>query len=192
MLVLFVCFGKFSKNFSLNLFNNLKLRFSTANTCRSPMAEAVLNHLQSKKQLNWTVDSAGTSGMNAERSPNPNTLAVLREHGLASSHVSRQVRVEDFSNFDYILAMDESNLSYLKRIAPEGCRAKVELLGEYRMDELDKIVVDPYVRNRCLFYLKSNQSDFFCFRNKALKPIDGATTRSLYAARTLSIKRFKS
>ncbi|EDS27454.1 low molecular weight protein-tyrosine-phosphatase [Culex quinquefasciatus] len=155
MLVLFVCF---------------------ANTCRSPMAEAVLNHLQSKKQLNWAVDSAGTSDMNAGRSPNPNTFAVLREHGLGSSHVSRQVRVEDFSNFDYILSMDESNLSYLKRIAPEGCRAKVELLGEYRMDELDKIVVDPYVRNR----------------NKALKPIDGATTRSLYAARTLSIKRFKS
>ncbi|XP_052565376.1 low molecular weight phosphotyrosine protein phosphatase-like [Culex pipiens pallens] len=131
MLVLFVCF---------------------ANTCRSPMAEAVLNHLQSKKQLNWTVDSAGTSDMNAGRSPNPNTFAVLREHGLGSSHVSRQVRVEDFSNFDYILAMDESNLSYLKRIAPEGCRAKVELLGEW---------MDPYVRNRCLFYLKSNQSDFF-------------------------------
>uniref|UniRef100_A0A8D8BAE6 Low molecular weight phosphotyrosine protein phosphatase n=1 Tax=Culex pipiens TaxID=7175 RepID=A0A8D8BAE6_CULPI len=141
MLVLFVCF---------------------ANTCRSPMAEAVLNHLQSTKQLNWTVDSAGTSDMNAGRSPNPNTLAVLREHGLGSSHVSRQVRVEDFSNFDYILAMDENNLSYLKRIAPEGSRAKVELLGEYRMDELDKIVVDPYGQGIESYRRCYNQISLFC------------------------------
>ncbi len=55
-----------------------------------------------------------------------------------------KVRLRDFAEFDYIFAMDRSNLYDLKRLQhrqPAG-KAKVMLLGEYSGGNIE--IEDPY------------------------------------------------
>ncbi len=49
----------------------------------------------------------------------------------------------DFSEFDYIFGMDDDNIDDLKSMAPNQCKAKVELLGSYD-PEGERIIRDPY------------------------------------------------
>lgn len=64
--------------------------------------------------------------------------AALKRGYDLSAQSARQVSPGDFKVFDYILAMDSSNLSNLHGIAPAGHRASLrKLLG-------DDDVPDPY------------------------------------------------
>ncbi|KAL3052496.1 hypothetical protein OYC64_005106 [Pagothenia borchgrevinki] len=93
----------------------------------------------------WVIDSAATSDWNTGSSPDARGLACLRKHGIESSHSARQVTKDDFMSFDYILCMDESNLSELNRKAKavKNSSAKIELLGSYDPDK-QLIINDPY------------------------------------------------
>lgn len=54
--------------------------------------------------------------------------------------------MSDFETFDYIFAMDRSNLSDLQRLqrkAPDG-KAKVMLFGEYSGTGKAEVIHDPY------------------------------------------------
>lgn len=108
------------------------------------MAEAVMRDMLLRENLDWTVDSAALADWNVGRSPEERCLAVLRENGLDLEHIGRQIEADDFHRFDYIFGMDEGNVRDLMALAPENCPASVELLGNYRMKELDKIIFDPY------------------------------------------------
>lgn len=67
------------------------------NTCRSPMAEAILTHLANKFNLsphsrfNWRVCSAGLEDWNVGELPEQRCLKVLAENKIDSLHVGRQV-----------------------------------------------------------------------------------------------------
>ncbi|KAG8011306.1 Low molecular weight phosphotyrosine protein phosphatase, partial [Nibea albiflora] len=93
----------------------------------------------------WVIDSAATSDWNIGSEPDTRGLACLRKHAIETSHRARQVTKEDFMNFEYILCMDESNLSDLTRKAKsvKDPRAKVELLGSYDPQK-QRIIKDPY------------------------------------------------
>lgn len=61
-----------------------------------------------------------------------------------------KLRSSDFDEFDYIFAMDRSNLSDLERVArkkPQST-AKVMLFGEYSGTGKVEIVTDPYYGGR--------------------------------------------
>ncbi|XP_034436047.1 low molecular weight phosphotyrosine protein phosphatase isoform X1 [Hippoglossus hippoglossus] len=93
----------------------------------------------------WVIDSGATSDWNVGSSPDPRGLACLRNHGTETSHRARQVTKEDFMSFDYLLCMDESNLSELNRKAKsvKNYSAKIELLGSY--DPQNQLIIkDPY------------------------------------------------
>lgn len=82
-----------------------------------------------------------------------------------------KVRQRDFEEFDYIFAMDQSNLYDLQRLQqrkPAG-KAKVMLFGEYSSGETE-IVEDPYyggtggfetVYEQCMRFSKNFLKDIF-------------------------------
>jgi protein-tyrosine phosphatase len=92
------------------------------NICRSPMADAILRHLVTKASLGdrIAVDSAGTGSWHVGEAAHSGTLAVLQEHEIAYDGRSRQLKMHDFATFDYILAMDHTNLAYIMRVINRG------------------------------------------------------------------------
>lgn len=113
------------------------------NICRSPMAEGLFAHRVRERglQARFRVESAGTAAYHEGERPDSRTLDVLRKNGIALNSRARQVRAEDFDEFDWILAMDASNLSNLRRICPDRHLDKVHRV-------LDLVgggdVADPY------------------------------------------------
>uniref|UniRef100_A0A1A8MX85 Low molecular weight phosphotyrosine protein phosphatase n=3 Tax=Nothobranchius TaxID=28779 RepID=A0A1A8MX85_9TELE len=117
------------------------------NICRSPIAEAVFRKMASDAGVadKWRIDSAATSTYEIGNPPDFRGLACMKKHGVPMRHVARQVTKEDFTSFDYILCMDESNLSDLKRKAKsvKNTKATVELLGKFDPQK-QLIINDPY------------------------------------------------
>lgn len=116
------------------------------NICRSPLAEGVLRALAEKKRLApaLEVDSAGTGAWHIGDPPDRRSIEAARRHGIDISELrGRQVRPEDFRNFDLILGMDENNVRTLKRLAPEGAAEKVRLFLDYASGRSED-VPDPY------------------------------------------------
>ncbi|XP_062267502.1 low molecular weight phosphotyrosine protein phosphatase isoform X2 [Platichthys flesus] len=117
------------------------------NICRSPIAEAVFCKMATDAGVvdKWVIDSGATSDWNVGSSPDHRGLACLRNHSIETSHRARQVTKEDFMSFEYILCMDESNLSELNRKAKsvKNYSAKIELLGSYDPQN-QRIIKDPY------------------------------------------------
>ncbi len=116
------------------------------NICRSPLAEGVLRALAEKKGLApaLEVDSAGTGAWHIGDPPDRRSIEAARRHGIDISELrGRQVRPEDFRNFDLILGMDENKVRTLKRLAPEGAAEKVRLFLDYASGRSED-VPDPY------------------------------------------------
>ncbi|XP_013867012.1 low molecular weight phosphotyrosine protein phosphatase isoform X2 [Austrofundulus limnaeus] len=127
--------------------SNSVLFVCLGNICRSPIAEAVFRKMAADAGVvdKWVIDSGATSDWNTGSLPDTRGLACLRKHGIETSHRARQVTKDDFMSFDYILCMDESNLSDLKRKANavKNRKAKIELLGSYDPQK-QLIINDPY------------------------------------------------
>lgn len=113
-----------------------------ANLCRSPMAEALLAHSCHQAQLQWQVDSAGTECAMPDLLPDPRVMAVLKKHGLDSSHRSRQITDVDFSAFQLILAADRRVMAGLEELRPVTATARLQYLGDYD-DEGEREIADP-------------------------------------------------
>ena len=93
------------------------------------------------------VDSAGTGGWHAGDPPDERATAAAGARGIHLDGAARQVRLQDFEEFDLVLAADRSNLADLRAIAPPGSEHKVRLLREFDpasegAPDLD--VPDPY------------------------------------------------
>ncbi|KAF9894506.1 hypothetical protein FE257_006389 [Aspergillus nanangensis] len=84
------------------------------NICRSPMAEGVFRNLATSHPLISEIDSAGTGAYHTLEPPDSRTMSTLRKHGITNyDHAARKVTKEDFLDFDYVMAMDKSNLRNL-------------------------------------------------------------------------------
>lgn len=115
------------------------------NICRSPMAEALFRHLVQAESLSgqMTVDSAATSSWHIGAPPHKGTLSILKENGIsADSLKGRQLQKEDFEAFDYIVGMDESNISNIYQILGQPEHPKILRLLDLTDNQKD--VPDPY------------------------------------------------
>ncbi|GAB1297367.1 Low molecular weight cytosolic acid phosphatase [Apodemus speciosus] len=94
------------------------------------------------------IARSAVSDWNVGRPPDPRAVSCLRNHGISTGHKARQITKEDFTTFDYILCMDESNLRDLNRKSNQvkNCKAKIELLGSYDPQK-QLIIEDPYYGN---------------------------------------------
>lgn len=87
------------------------------NICRSPLAEGVFRAAASRAGLadRFVIASAGTGAWHAGNPPDPRSIAKAAEHGIdISAQRARQLRGEDYTEFDIILAMDSENLRALR------------------------------------------------------------------------------
>jgi protein-tyrosine phosphatase len=118
------------------------------NICRSPMAEGVFRDKVNKAGLSnkIQVDSAGTSRWEVGKPAHRGTMAILRKLNIPYDGRARQVEHNDLNDYDYVLAMDRDNLSFLMRYA-NGTSAEIRLFLSYAqqagMVSIDE-VPDPY------------------------------------------------
>jgi len=114
------------------------------NICRSPTGEAVLKAKAKEVNLKVTVDSAGTIGYHAGNPPDPRSVQAGVNRGYDFSGMqSRQVTINDFEDFDYILAADKSNFSDLIALCPSHLQYKLSLFLSHGDSEHIE-VPDPY------------------------------------------------
>lgn len=118
------------------------------NICRSPMAEAIFRSQLNEAGLDdkVMVDSAGTAGWHTGNQPHEGTRQKLQELGISYEGIkARQIQEKDFSEFDFILTMDESNLDDLKstfsirREPPVVCR-----IMDFVHKPQEENIPDPY------------------------------------------------
>lgn len=120
------------------------------NICRSPTAHGVMRHLLKERGLEnqILIDSAGTHAYHVGESPDPRSSETAQRHGISMQGISaRKISINDYDEFDYILAMDEDNLELIKYYAPEGHTAEIALFLSYLDDSQEggrKEVPDPY------------------------------------------------
>jgi protein-tyrosine phosphatase len=114
------------------------------NICRSPTAEAVLKARAKQLDVAVTVDSAGTIGYHAGKSPDKRAMQAGKKRGYSFNGIfSRQVRSSDFTEFDLILAADRQNLADLTARCPHHLQHKLALFLEYG-EQAVSAIPDPY------------------------------------------------
>lgn len=114
------------------------------NICRSPAAEGVLKHHVEAQRLTSKirVDSAGTIGYHKGNPADARMRKAAAARGYRLDSVSRPVMSEDFECFDFVVAMDDANLSDLKAYDWGG--AQVCLFSDFLSDDWPREVPDPY------------------------------------------------
>ena len=117
------------------------------NICRSPTAEAVLRSIAAREfpSLEIEIDSAGTADYHTGEPPDRRSVAAARRRGYDLAGLrARQVQPADFERFDFVLAMDRSNLAELESRKPERATAQLALFMEFAPDAGVAEVPDPY------------------------------------------------
>ena len=117
------------------------------NICRSPTAEGVFRKhvIDAGLGERITVDSAGTHAYHRGEPPDRRAIAAAERRGYSLGGIkARRVRDADFSQFDYILAMDEYNLVALREVADTSTQDKVRLFLEFAGETQILEVPDPY------------------------------------------------
>lgn len=115
------------------------------NICRSPMAEFVMKHLIEKAGLSdrFEVASAATSTEEIGNPVYPPARRKLAEHGIGcAGKTARQMTLDDYRYYDYIIVMDHNNLRNLERMFGEDHDHKISLLMDYTCRPGD--VADPW------------------------------------------------
>jgi protein-tyrosine-phosphatase len=100
----------------------------TGNTCRSPMAEALLRRAFADAGAAHEVSSAGTAPWEGSPASEGSYLVAL-EHGLdLSAHRARRITAELVADADLVLTMSRS---HLERVEALGGAGKSDLLGAF-------------------------------------------------------------
>ncbi len=117
------------------------------NICRSPTAEAVFRHIVEKEGLERQIhiDSAGTHDYHIGDGPDTRSQHAAKNRGYnMGGLLGRQVGIDDFHRFEYVLAMDKANLVFLERLRPSGAELHLGLFLEFAQRHQEREVPDPY------------------------------------------------
>jgi low molecular weight protein-tyrosine phosphatase len=118
------------------------------NICRSPLAEGILKHLVTERGYGEKImiDSAGTANYHIGERPDPRTIENALKNGVELLSRARQFSEDDFDLFDYIIAMDKSNLYNIAYLENNESEKKYKILKMRNFDNLAKNmdVPDPY------------------------------------------------
>lgn len=129
------------------------------NICRSPIAEGVFEQLVRERKLENYIscDSAGTAAYHIGKLADKRMRSVANFNGIELTHRARQLDSSDFGNFQYILAMDNSNFDNIRRESFQklGTYLPEDQLYLYRMFDPEREgstqVPDPYYEDQQAF-----------------------------------------
>lgn len=119
----------------------------TGNLCRSPTAHAVFARQVEAARLSKRirVESAGTHVGRVGDPPDARAIQAAARRGYDMRRLrTRPLRTGDYQHFDYLLAMDEGNLTHLVRACPPAHQEKLALLMSYGEARSAIAVPDPY------------------------------------------------
>lgn len=117
------------------------------NICRSPTAEGVFRDLIAREGLSDKIatDSCGTSGWHKGEPPDNRAREEATRRGIKIDDLkSRETRNSDFSDFDFIIAMDDNNFKTLTAMSPAEHASKIHMFLAFAPDVSITQVPDPY------------------------------------------------
>ncbi len=115
------------------------------NICRSPMAEFVMKDLTAKagRSGDFAIASAATSTEELGNPVYPPARRKLQEHGIGcAGKTARQMRRQDYDDYDLLIGMDDANLRNMRRICGGDPDGKIHLLLDYT--DRPGSVADPW------------------------------------------------
>ena len=117
------------------------------NICRSPTAEGVFRALVRREGLSDQIstDSCGTSDWHIGGPPDARASEEAKRRGISLDDLkARQIHVDDFADFDYVLGMDKHNIDRLSQLCPPLYRDRVQLFLDFAPALPIREVPDPY------------------------------------------------
>ena len=117
------------------------------NICRSPTAQGVFRAMVETEGLSdWIgTDSAGTIDYRIGGKADRRARETALKRGVDLNDLrARQVNVQDFDRFDYVIAMDRSNYDDLMALCPSGAEERLHLFLDFAPDLPVREVPDPY------------------------------------------------
>jgi protein-tyrosine phosphatase len=121
------------------------------NLCRSPMSQGAFEKGVREAGLadQIIVDSAGTHTYYVKSPPDNRAQEVAQQRGYdLSRQRARRVTASDFNEFDYIVAMDDSNFAHLMSICPPDLQHKLSLFMNFSSTRSGSEIPDPYYGDR--------------------------------------------
>lgn len=104
------------------------------NICRSPMAEFMMKDLVKKEGLEdrFLIESAAVSREEIGNPVYPPAREMLARHGIGcAGKRARQITVQDYEEYDLLIAMDRSNLTRMERICGRDTQGKIHLMMDF-------------------------------------------------------------
>jgi len=144
--ILFVCFG---------------------NLCRSPATEIVFKHKLKERGLSekFIVSSAGVSDQHTGQTTDFRVMQEAQKRGITDTHdnPARKITLDDYYNYDLILAMEMEQLLELQKEKPADAKCEIDLLLSYVDTPGDCNILDPY------YETESNFPELFDILDDALE-----------------------
>lgn len=111
------------------------------------MAETIFNHILTEQNdtARFEVDSAGIIDHHQGNQADPRMRKHAQQNGYHITHLSRPVVPADIQHYDYIIGMDEQNITALQQMTdtPQE-RQKIHRMTDYLQHHTDTYVPDPY------------------------------------------------
>ena len=115
------------------------------NICRSPMAEFVFKDMVQKKGIaeRFHIESAATSTEEIGNPVHRGTVRILSSMGIScTGKKARQITIDDYEDYDFLIGMDRHNMGNMKRILGEDTEGKMHLLLDFTERKGD--IADPW------------------------------------------------
>lgn len=118
------------------------------NICRSPGAEGIFTKMVADRGLEnlFEIDSAGTTAYHAGEAADKRMQKHASKRGYHLTSIARKfIPSVDFDKFDMIIAMDDENVSALKKVARNPEEAlKISKMTDFRKIWSYEEIPDPY------------------------------------------------
>lgn len=117
----------------------------TGNTCRSPMAAALMNKIAEDNDMDVKCTSAGIF-VRPKDKISKNAVLAMKDYGIdISSHTARQLSEEMINETDLLLTMTDGHKAMISSIAPD----KIYTICEYAGYEGE--IHDPFGGDKNLY-----------------------------------------